>query len=173
MINKAKRVRMLILDVDGVMTDGGIVYSNKGDEFKTFNVKDGLGIRMLIQGEIKVVIISGRKSRAVDYRAEDLGIKDVYQGVKDKVSVFEEILKKDKITSEKVGFIGDDLVDFPLLSKVGFAVSVYDAVDEIKKNVDYVTKHSGGKGAIREVSDLILKAQGKWERCLSQITSPQ
>jgi len=173
MINKAKKVGMLILDVDGVMTDGGIVYSNKGEEFKKFNVKDGLGIRMLIQGGIKVVIISGRKSGVVDYRAEELGIKDVYQGIRDKLSLFKEIIKKDKITAHEVGFIGDDLIDFPLLLKVGFAVGVSDAVDEIKENVDYVTKHSGGKGAIREVSDLILKAQGKWEQCLSQMASPR
>ncbi|MBW1679271.1 MAG: 3-deoxy-manno-octulosonate-8-phosphatase KdsC [Deltaproteobacteria bacterium] len=164
MIDKAKRIRILILDVDGVMTNGGIIYSNQGEEFKFFNVRDGLGIRMLIQEGIKVAIISGRKSRAVDSRAEDLGINEVYQGVRDKLAVFEEILKKNKIKSDQAGFIGDDLVDIPLLSRVGFAVGVADAVEEVKERVDYVTRNPGGRGAIREVCDFILKSQGKWKK---------
>jgi len=162
-IDKAKKVSFLILDVDGVMTDGGIVYSEQGEEVKVFNVRDGLGIKMLIREGIKVAIISGRKSKAVDCRAEELGIIDVYQGVTDKVAVFEEILKKSKIRPDQVGFIGDDLVDLPLLSNVGFSVAVSDAVDEVKENVDYVTKQRGGNGAVREVCELLLKAQGKWE----------
>ena len=169
MIDKAKRIRSLILDVDGVMTNGEIIYSNKNEELKLFNVRDGLGIRMLIHEGIKVILISGRKSRAVDLRAEDLGIKEVYQGVRNKVEIFEEILQKHKITPDQVGFIGDDLVDIPLLFRVGFAVAVADAVEEVKKVVHYVTRNPGGKGAVREICDLILKSQGKWETILRQI----
>lgn len=170
MMEKAKRIRVLILDVDGVMTDGRLFYSDKAKgELKSFHVRDGLGIKMLIQEGIKVVIISGRNSKAVDYRASDLGIKEVYQGISDKVVVFEEIIKKYKINSEEVGFIGDDLIDLPLLSRVGFSISVADAMEEVKESVDYVTQLPGGKGAVRELCDLILKSQGKWEKCLKQI----
>lgn len=171
MIEKAKRVRILILDVDGVMTDGGLICSSKGEEGKVFNVRDGLGIALLLRENIKVAIISGRKSEAVEHRARELGIQEVYQGVKDKVAAFEEILKKDKITPDQVGFIGDDLVDLPLLSRVGFAVGVADAAEEVKESVDYVTRHTGGKGAVREVCELILKSQEKWEKLLSALKS--
>ena len=169
MIEKAKKVRLLILDVDGVLTDGEIIYSDKGGESKSFNVKDGLGIKMLIQGGIKVAIISGRKSRAVEYRAKDLGIQEVYQGIKDKVAVFDEILKRHKINPEEIGFMGDDLIDLPLLYRVGFAIGVSDAVKEVKKAVDYVTRLPGGKGAVREVCELLLTSQKKWRRCLEQL----
>jgi len=169
MIEKAKKLRLLILDVDGVLTDGSIIYSDNGGESKSFNVKDGLGIKMLLQGGIKVAIISGRNSRAVEYRAKDLGIKEVYQGVKDKVAIFDEILKRNKINPEEIGFMGDDLIDLPLLYRVGFAIGVADAVKEVKKAVDYVTKVPGGKGAVREVCELVLKSQGKWKTCFEQL----
>ena len=165
-LEKAKKIRMLILDVDGVMTDGGIIYSNSGEELKSFHVRDGTGIKMLIREGIKVVIISGRRSRSVDYRAQELGIKEVYQGVKDKVEVFKEILKKYKIDPQQVGFVGDDLIDIPLLLRVGFSAVVADAIEEVKQNVDYITKNPGGRGAVREICDLILKSQGKWEKYL-------
>ena len=169
MEKKAKKIRLLILDVDGVLTDGKLIYSGEGGEAKSFNVKDGLGIKLLIEGGIKVVIISGRKSKAVEYRAKDLGIHKVYQGIKDKVAAFDEILKKNKIKPEEVGFIGDDLPDIPLLCRVGFAIGVSDGVAEVKKVVDYVTTHPGGKGAVREVCELILKSQKKWKKPLKQI----
>ncbi|HPD60334.1 MAG TPA: HAD-IIIA family hydrolase [Thermodesulfobacteriota bacterium] len=166
---KAKKIRLLVLDVDGVLTDGAIIYSDNGGESKSFNVKDGLGIKMLTQEGIKVAIISGRNSRAVEYRAKDLGIQEVYQGIKDKVAVFDEILKKNKINPEEIGFMGDDLIDLPLLYRVGFAIGVSDAAREIKNAVDYVTKLPGGKGAVREVCELILKSQKKWKRCLKPL----
>ena len=169
MIKKAQKVRLLVLDVDGVLTDGKTIYSDKGGESKSFNVKDGLGIKMLIQGGIKVAIISGRKSRAVEYRANDLGIQEVYQGIKDKVAVFDQILKRNKISPEETGFMGDDLIDLPLLCRVGFAVGVSNAVKEVKKAVDYVTRLPGGKGAVREVCELLLKSQKKWKRCVEEL----
>jgi 3-deoxy-D-manno-octulosonate 8-phosphate phosphatase (KDO 8-P phosphatase) len=169
MIENAKKVRMLLLDVDGVLTDGSLPYSDRGQESKSFNVKDGLGVRMLINGGIKVAIISGRKSRAVEYRAKDLGIHEVHQGIKDKVSIFDEILKRNKLNPEEICFVGDDLIDLPLLNRVGFAVGVSDAVKEVRKAVDYVTRLPGGKGAVREVCELVLKSQKKWKRCFKQL----
>ena len=169
MIKKAQKVRLLVLDVDGVLTDGAIIYSDKGEEPKSFNVKDGLGIKMLIQEGIKVAIISGRKSRAVEYRANELGIQEVYQGIKNKVAIFEEILKRNKMNPEETSFIGDDLIDLPLLSRVGFAVGVSDAVKEVKKAADYVTRLPGGKGAVREVCELLLQSQKKWNKYVKQL----
>ena len=168
-IEKARKVRLLILDVDGVMTKGELLYSGNGEECKAFNVRDGLGIKMVLREGIKVAIISGRRSRAVDLRADDLGIEDVYQGVRDKVAVFEEIARKHAIKREQAGFIGDDLADIPLLLKVGFAVGVADAVEEVKERVDFVTTCPGGHGAVRELCELLLKSQGKWEKQLQRL----
>lgn len=168
-MEKAKKVRLLVLDVDGVMTTGELLYSRNGEECKAFNVRDGLGIKMLIREGIKVAIISGRRSRAVDLRADELGIEDVYQGVRDKAAVFEEIAKKYALGHEQAGFIGDDLADIPLLSKVGFAVGVANAADEVKERVDFVTTRPGGHGAVRELCELLLKSQGRWEKQLQPL----
>lgn len=170
MKEQAKKVRMLLLDVDGVLTDGGIYYSSR-EECKCFNVRDGLGIKMLVQEGIPVGIISGRTSEAVARRAQELGINDVYQGVAHKLPAFEEILKKHRIEAEQVAFVGDDLADIPLLDRVGLAVSVADAEEAVKERSHYICQRPGGKGAVREVCDLILKAQGRWDKCLEQICS--
>jgi len=172
-VEKAKRVRLLVLDVDGVMTNGDLLYSNDGTECKAFNVRDGLGLKLLMQGGIKVAIISGRRSRAVDLRAAELGIQEVYQGVSDKVAIFEEIAKRHAVEYEQAAFIGDDLADIPLLLKVGFAVGVANAVEEVKKRVDFVTTHAGGHGAVREICELLLKSQGKWENQLQSFERPE
>ena len=173
-MKKAQNVRMLILDVDGVLTDGTILYTDAAEEYKCFNTQDGLGIRLLLQEGIRVALISGRKSKAVDCRARDLGLTDVYQGVGDKVAVFEQLLQKSTIEKKEVGFVGDDLVDLPLLTRVGFAVAVANAVEEVKRNADFITKNAGGHGAVREVCELILKSQGRWDSCLSRyLDGPQ
>jgi len=172
MMDKARNVRMLILDVDGVLTDGNLLYTHNGEVGKAFHVRDGLGINLLLREHIAVVIISGRRSKALEYRARELGIKDVYQGVADKVVSFEEITARDKLPSGHVAFMGDDVVDIPLLARVGFAVAVPDAPEEVKACVDYVTRLSGGKGAVREVCELILKSQGKWGPWVSPAKDP-
>lgn len=169
MKQSAKNVRMLLLDVDGVLTDGGICYSSR-EECKCFNVRDGLGIKMLVQEGIPVGIISGRSSDAVARRAQELGIAEVYQGVAHKVAAFEEILKRHRIEAEQVAFVGDDLADIPLLERVGLAVSVADAEDAVKERAHYICQRPGGRGAVREVCDLILKAQGRWEECLQRMS---
>ena len=159
---KLKGIKLLILDVDGVMTDGRIIMDNEGKEIKNFNVRDGHGLKLLQRYGIKVAILTGRESKVVEHRAKDLDIKDVYQKVFNKKDVFEKIMKNHKLSPDEAAFIGDDIVDIPVLRRVGFSVAVADAADVVKKSVDYVARNSGGRGAVREICEMILKAQGKW-----------
>ncbi len=159
---KLKKIKMLILDVDGVMTDGRIIMDDSGREIKNFHVRDGHGLKILQRYGVKVAILTGRKSKVVEHRAKDLEIKYVYQKVYNKKEVFGEILKKQKLSANEVAFIGDDIVDVPVLKSVGFSVAVADAIDVVKKSVHYVTENQGGNGAVREICEMILKAQGKW-----------
>jgi 3-deoxy-D-manno-octulosonate 8-phosphate phosphatase (KDO 8-P phosphatase) len=159
---KIKPVRVLILDVDGVLTDGNIIIDDAGRETKHFNVRDGHGLRMLMRYGVEVVFLTGRTSQVVSHRALDLGINEVYQGVFNKLAVFEEILRKKNIVSAATAFVGDDVVDVPVLRRVGFSATVADASADLKNAVDYVTEQKGGRGAVREICEIILKAQGKW-----------
>lgn len=167
-LKKAKAIRLLLLDVDGVMTDGRVVFADSGEEVKAFDVKDGHGIRMLMRNGVSVALLTGRESRVVLHRARDLGIDMVYQGAKDKFSVFEGILSEKGFKGEEVCYVGDDLVDMPVMKRAGLSISVADASEELKGSVDYVTERAGGRGAVREVCELILKAQGKWEDATSR-----
>ena len=162
-LNRARRVKLLVLDVDGVLTDGRIIVSDVGIESKEFNVRDGHGLKMLIRYGIEVVILTGRNSAAVQWRADDLGIAEVHQGVKNKGEVFAEIIKRRRVSYEETACIGDDIVDIPILKRAGFSVAVADAVPEVARNADYVTQNPGGRGAVREVCEIILKAQNRWE----------
>ncbi|MGW8311640.1 MAG: KdsC family phosphatase [Desulfuromonadales bacterium] len=157
-----RAIKLLLLDVDGVMTDGCIIYDNNGGETKVFDVKDGHGLKLIQRAGIQVGIITGRQSAIVNRRAAELGIELVYQGAKDKLIPFREILQKLALQPEQVAYIGDDIVDIPILRQVGFAVTVADAVDEVKAYVHLVAKHAGGRGAVREICDLILKESGCW-----------
>jgi len=159
---KLCKIKLLILDVDGVMTDGSIIMDHEGRESKSFNVLDGHGLKMLQRYGVKVAILTGRKSKVVEYRAKDLGIADVYQGALNKKEVFEKILGKHKLSADEVAYVGDDIVDIPVLKRVGFSAAVADALDVVKKSVNYVTKNNGGHGAVREVCEMILQTQGKW-----------
>ena len=160
---RARAVRLLILDVDGVMTDGSIILDNDGNEYKAFHVRDGHGIRMLMNSGIQVAIITGRGSKVVDLRAKELGITEVYQKCKDKRAAFRKLLRKYSLSAEDVAYIGDDIVDLPVMSQVGLPVAVADATDEVKAHAALVTKNKGGRGAVREVTDLILRARGIWK----------
>lgn len=162
LLKKIKFIKLLILDVDGVMTDGRIIYDDDGKETKVFDVKDGHGIKLLMRAGINVAIITARESKVVLHRAKNLGIEAVYQKAMDKVAAFEDIAKKKQLPPDEVAYMGDDLVDIPLLRRVGFAIAVKDAVEDVKKHVHYVTIRNGGCGAVREVCELILKTQGKW-----------
>jgi len=160
----AKKIKLLILDVDGVMTDGSIILDNEGNELKRFHVRDGHGIKMLGKAGIKTGIITGRKSKVVGIRAKELGIADVYQKVYRKSAVYEEMLKKHKCGDENVAFMGDDIVDVELLKRAGLSAAPADADEEAKKYAGIIMKKCGGRGAVREFTDLILKASGLWEK---------
>jgi 3-deoxy-D-manno-octulosonate 8-phosphate phosphatase (KDO 8-P phosphatase) len=156
------RIRLLLLDVDGVMTDGRIIYDDHGGETKAFDVRDGHGIKLLQRAGIRVGIITGRQSAVVQRRAEELGIELVYQGVKDKLVPLREIQQKTGFVLEEIAYAGDDVIDLPVLRRVGFAATVADAVDDVKPHVHYVTHANGGRGAVRELCDLLLKETGRW-----------
>ena len=162
--DKAVRVKVVILDIDGVLTDGRIILGDYGDELKFFDVQDGLGLVLLRQAGLKTVIISAKKSRINHRRAKEMKIIKIYQNAHDKLKVYEKVLKKFKVAPEEVCFIGDDLLDIPVLSRVGLAVAVSNAVQEAKEKAHYVTQNKGGRGAVREVADFVLKAQNKWDQ---------
>jgi 3-deoxy-D-manno-octulosonate 8-phosphate phosphatase (KDO 8-P phosphatase) len=161
---RVERVKILVLDVDGVMTDGRLIYHDDGTESKAFDVRDGHGIKMLNQAGIETALISGRSSPLVEKRAADLGITEVTQGVRDKIPVLEKLLSKKRLKLEQVAFVGDDVVDLPVMTRVGFAVVVADASEYLFDIAHYVTLAPGGRGAVREVAELILAAQGLWSK---------
>jgi len=155
--SRLHKIKLLLLDVDGVMTDGGIYLSNSGDEFKKFNIQDGYGITKLRRAGFKIGIITGRVSNIVTKRAEELDITEVHQNLENKLETYEHIKAKWKLSDEEVAYIGDDEFDLPVLERVGFSASPSDAVPSVKKRVHFVCTRSGGNGAVREVIDLILK----------------
>ena len=155
----ARQVRLLIVDIDGVLTDGGLTFDNRGEEYKTFNSLDGHGIRMLLDCGIEVAVITGRNSEIVNHRMGDLGVKHIYQGYRDKLVAFEKLLKDTGIEPAQTAYVGDDLPDLPIMRRVGLSIAVNNAHSFVKQHCDWVTTVAGGKGAVREVSDLILDAQ--------------
>jgi 3-deoxy-D-manno-octulosonate 8-phosphate phosphatase (KDO 8-P phosphatase) len=166
-IARAARVRLMIFDVDGVLTDGGLHYGPDGEAVKTFNVLDGHGIKLLQQSGVATAIISARQSGIVARRAADLGVRHVQQGVHDKRAAFEQLLQQTNVAAEACGFVGDDVIDLPILLRVGFAASVPNGHPEVTSRVHYVTRASGGRGAARELCDFILRAQGNFEAALA------
>lgn len=164
---KLKPLKLLIFDVDGVLTDGRIIYDNAGVETKAFDVKDGHGIKLLMRCGIDVGIITARESNVVAVRAANLGIGIVFQGMKDKLKAFEEILKTTGLDPSRIGYVGDDIIDLPVIRRAGFSATVADGVSEVKERVDYVAKCKGGCGAAREIAELVLKAQGLWDAVIA------
>ncbi|MCK5214780.1 MAG: HAD-IIIA family hydrolase [Candidatus Omnitrophica bacterium] len=167
MNEKLQKIQVLVMDVDGVLTDGRIIIDNDGKEIKHFNVKDGYGIHLFKKAGYKTAIISARESAPVSIRAEALGINRVYQDANPKTEAYQKLLAEFSVKDENVCFIGDDLTDIGVLRKVGFAVAVNDAAAEVKKSVHYVTEQKGGFGAVREVIEVILKSQKKWQEVIS------
>lgn len=164
---RAAGVRLMIFDVDGVLTDGSLHYGPEGEAIKTFNVLDGHGIKLLQRAGIPAAIISARQSPIVARRAADLGITHVFQGVHDKRTAFAQLLEATGQSPEHCGFIGDDVIDLPVLRKVGFAASVPNGHPEVLARVHYVTKAPGGSGAARELCDFLLRTQGLYEAALA------
>jgi len=163
LIEKARKIKILLLDVDGVLTDGRIIYDSSGRDMKFFDVHDGLGVYCLKKAGIKTILITAKGSRAIRPRARDMQVEGVYENISPKTAALEKILKKYKVNTEEICFVGDDLVDLCLMKRVGLAIAVFNAAPEIKQSASYITLKHGGRGAVREVSELILKAQGKWK----------
>lgn len=164
---RAKQVRLMIFDVDGVLTDGRLRYGGDGELIKTFNVLDGLGIKLLQQSGVKTAIISARQSPIVARRAADLGVNSVLQGIHDKRSAFETLLAETGLTAQDCGFMGDDVIDLPVMTRVVFAASVPNGHEEVRSRAHYVAQASGGLGAVREVCDFILRAQNNYQAALA------
>lgn len=160
---RAARVRLMGFDVDGVMTDGSLYFTPGGDEIKVFSSLDGHGLKMLRQAGIEVVIISGRSSRALELRAENLGIEELYMGVEDKRACLYDLLARKGLEPDDAGYMGDDVVDLPIMRVCGFSATPADGHDFVKQNVHLITRKGGGHGAVREICDFILEAQGRLE----------
>ena len=157
---RAAAIRLLILDVDGVMSDGLIYMGNNGEELKAFNVRDGYGIRCVLTSGIEVAIITGRKAKLLEDRCHTLGIPHLFQGQSDKLIAYRQLLSELNLTADQVAYIGDDLIDWPVMEQVGLSVAVADAHPLLLPKANYVTRINGGRGAVREVCDLILMSQG-------------
>ena len=160
LVSRAKLIRLIAFDVDGVMTDGGLYYSDSGEEFKCFNSLDGHGLKMLRTSGVEVAIITGRVSRCVEARAKNLGIEHVYQGAENKLEAMVDLLHKLKLTRDAAAYMGDDVVDLGVMRHVGLLISVPESSKLVREHSDYVTQRSGGHGAGREVCELIMSAQG-------------
>jgi 3-deoxy-D-manno-octulosonate 8-phosphate phosphatase (KDO 8-P phosphatase) len=165
---KLKEIQMLLLDVDGVLTDGSIIYSDETSETKVFNVKDGFGLKLVMQAGIKVGLVTGRTSKALDRRCRDLGIERLYDGVQQKARLLDQIALKTGVRPERMAFVGDDLPDIPIMRRVGLSIAVADAHERVRRHAEWTTSASGGRGAVREVCDALLKARGKWDKIMEQ-----
>jgi len=159
-VEKIKPIRLIAFDVDGILTDGGLYLSDSGEEFKRFNSLDGHGLKMLKASGIELALITGRTSRCVELRAKNLGITHLYQGIEKKWDAMQTLLGKLQLTPEVAAFMGDDVVDLPVMRRVGLAITVPNATSAVQDHAHYTTKHEGGHGAVREVCELIMSAQG-------------
>jgi len=171
LIQKISRIKLILMDVDGVLTDGGIILGSQGMEIKIFNVQDGAGITMARLAGLKVGILTGRLSEAVQQRATELHFDVVSQGHFNKLTEYEQIKQSLAVSDLEVAYIGDDILDLDVLRRVGFSIAVANARPEVKSEVDFITATSGGKGAVREVVDLILKTQNRWHAIVDQMLS--
>lgn len=171
MEEKLANIELLLLDVDGVLTDAGIIYSDSGEQIKKFNAKDGLGIKLLMEAGVKVGIITGLSSKALEHRCQKLGISLLFAGIENKSKVLRSIILQTGIHPENMVFVGDDLIDLPVMKQVGVSFCVADACDDVKRHCDIITNLKGGHGAVREVCEYILKAKGLWSNILNRYLS--
>lgn len=158
---KAARVRLAIFDVDGVLTDGRLYFGNDGNELKAFHIRDGHGIKMLLDAGVEVAVISGRRAASVERRLADLGVRHAHLGVQDKRSVFDALLERLGLTADQATYVGDDLIDLPVMARVGLAIAVRDADAFVRQHAHWRTPSRGGRGAVREVCELLLEARGQ------------
>lgn len=162
-LNLAKKIKLVIFDVDGVLTDGSLYFGDDGQEYKAFYSRDGLGIKLLQRTGVEVGIITARNSQLVSHRMKNLDIEHLYQGRLDKIAAFDELTSKLKVSPEQTAYAGDDVVDLPVMKKVGLAIAVQDAHPFVKKHAHWITEHDGGRGAARDICELIMEAQGTLE----------
>ena len=163
---RCQKIELILSDVDGVLTDGGVIFDNQGVEIKRFHIRDGFGIKLWQQAGYRFGIITGRASQIVKLRASELGIDLIRQGVDNKLPIAQQIMQELKLAPEQVAFIGDDLPDLPVLRSVGLAVAPADAANEVHQAAQLITKYSGGCGAVREAIETILQTQGRWEHLI-------
>ncbi len=168
---KAKRVRCIVLDVDGVLTEGRITLDEGGKEWKSFDVKDGCGIVLARTAGLKVAFLSGRRSGVVSRRGAELSVDRIYQGAGEKGSVMDRLFEEERLSADEVAYIGDDLPDLPAMRKAGLACAVGDAVAEVRESADWISRRPGGRGAVRELVEFVLRSQGLWERTVAQFGS--
>jgi len=166
--DRLEAIKLLLLDVDGVLTDGFIHYNDAGIESKPFYVRDGLGMRLAMENDLSVGIVTGRKSKALEHRCRDMGITLIFQGVLQKATVLDQACRQTGVDTHQVAFIGDDIIDLPLLKRVGLAIAVADAHPLVIAAADIVTRAAGGRGAAREVCEAILMARGRWQSALAR-----
>jgi len=162
-LERAAQIKLVIFDVDGVLTDGGLIIDKDGHEYKRFNSRDGHGMKMLQWNGVEIAIITGRSAAVVEQRMKGLGVKHVYQGQKDKRVAFYKLLEELDLKPEQVAYVGDDVIDLPVLRKVGLGIAVQDAHEMVIRHAHWQTPHGGGHGAARDVCDLIMEAQGTYE----------
>lgn len=166
-LSKAKQIQMVIFDVDGVLTDGGLFLGDDGQEYKAFNSKDGHGMKMLQAAGVQIAIITGRESEVVRIRMQSLGIERVFQGIHDKREAYEALKQQVNLNDEQIAYVGDDVVDLPVMTQVGLAIAVADAHAMVRQHAHWTCSNGGGKGAAREVCELLMDAQGKLDDALS------
>jgi 3-deoxy-D-manno-octulosonate 8-phosphate phosphatase (KDO 8-P phosphatase) len=165
-LDRARGLRLMIFDVDGVLTDGTLLYGAGGEELKAFSAHDGHGMKMLAASGVTCALLSGRKSAAVARRAAELGIDQVLQGIDDKLEVFQQMVAQQRLSAQQAGFMGDELVDLPVLTRCGFACAPRESPEAVRSRVHYVTSAAAGRGAVREVCEVVMRAQGKLEQAL-------
>ena len=167
-LEKASRIKLVIFDVDGVLTDGSLFLADDGQEYKAFNSKDGFGMRLLQDAGIDIGIITGRESQLVKLRMKELGVSYVMQGRREKGPALDEMMELTGLSLDEIAYVGDDVVDLPIMCRVGFSVAVQDARPVVKKHAHWITESVGGRGAGRDVCELILEAHGKWDDCIEK-----
>ena len=172
-LKAAKKIKLVIFDVDGVLTDGGIYIGAQGELYKPFYCRDGLGISLAHKYGLQTAIITGRKSEQVTFRAKELGISHVFQGNSDKRSAYDELKELTGLKDAQIAYIGDDLIDLPIMLQVGLPMAVADAVAEVRSRALVVSGFAGGRGAVRELLEFIFKAQGRWEQIMADFITPQ
>lgn len=173
MVEQLRNISWLVLDVDGVLTDGWVILGDNGEEMKHFNVRDGHALKVIQRHGIHIMLLTGRTSKVVVHRAKELNITEVHQRVLNKLEYFTEFMNQRGLTFAEIAYVGDDIVDIPLLKRVGFSATVKDAAEEVFPLVDYISPYEGGRGAVRDICKLILKAQGKWEEVAQRYHFPE